>query len=181
MALGLIRKENRMSTRSLALRVFLGIYIGLLSYHLVSESHELTGIAIGALLLGIVIAVYAHTRTGWVLYALLFVHMAVEWIGHGLHDWDFSWPESALELTHLAFDICFLFVLARAQWKQAYIPIFLVTVAVLAGLSSTATLFLHASHDSHGIEIGILEFLILGGILGCSAFHLIHPPKHHTP
>lgn len=166
-----------MGTRSLALRAFLGIYIVLLLYHLFTEAHEITVLAAGALLLGVGAAVYAHSRNGWVLYSLLFLHMAVEWIGYGMRSWVFSLPDSAFELSHFAFDIFFLFVIVKMQWKQSYLLMFPWTLAILGAISVLVPIFLPDSHASHGLEIGTLEFLILGGILGCTGFHLIHPLK----
>jgi len=166
-----------MGTRSLALRAFLGIYIVLLLYHLFTEAHEITVLAAGALLLGVGAAVYAHSRNGWVLYSLLFLHMAVEWIGYGMRSWVFLWPDSAFELTHLAFDICFLFIVAKMQWKQGHLLMFLGTLVILGTISVLVPRLLPTSHAPHGLEVGTLEFLILGGILGCTGFHLVRPFK----
>lgn len=165
-----------MHYRSLGIRVFLVAYIVLLLSHLFSEAHGMSFLGGGALLLGIAIALYAHTRSGLFLFVLLCIHMSIEWFGHGLHHFEFVWPGSAYAILHVAFDVTFLFVLARTEWPRTHATVFSLTLVGLALLSIIAMQFtaeVPHTHESHDFEL--LEFLIFGGILGCTAFHLLRP------
>lgn len=170
---------------TLALRLFLGAYLALLLMHISSELYEVSATGIVALVIGIGIALYAHTRSGILLYVLLCIHMAIEWIGYGIAGWHFDTPDGAFSLIHLGFDVVFLFILGRMAWGARYVRR---VFATLGGLGVISAIAYGVAHDAasgvaqtvdehaHAFSLGPIEFLVLGGILGCTLYHFVKLP-----
>jgi len=115
------------------------------------------------------------------LYALLCLHMAIEWVSHGMHHWQFTFSEGAFELTHLAFDVAFLYFLARIQWGGRYLAVFTGTLLGLSLLSLMAmSVPVGEMPSEQSASMGFIQFLLLGGIVGCAGFHLIYPFRIRT-
>ncbi len=164
-----------MTLRSLALRAFLGAYLLLLLWHVAGEFQESSIASLFALTLGLAVAIYAHSRSGLLLYALLCLHMAIEWAGYGVSGWAFSWPDSGFDMVHLAFDVAFLTMLARTAWDTRWLVPLVSTLAGLASLSGIAWLAAGGNGIPEGPSLQFAEFLILGGIFGCTGYHLFRP------
>lgn len=158
-----------MSIRSLLFRGFLALYLLLLLTHIAHEAGGMDSASIAVFGLGIASAVYAHTRTGILLYLLLVVHMSMEWAGYASTGFSREQTTFALEWVHIVFDVTFLGVVAKSLWKNTYV---FGVIATLGGIALIATNsgITHIEHGHHG---HLLEFLVLGGILGCTAYHIV--------
>lgn len=162
-----------MNLQKITLRVFLGAYIGVLLYHLSADVGRSSAASLIAFAFGFLAALIAHTRSGVVLFALLCLHMAIEWIHHGAQHWSFAGTGGVLELVHLVFDVSFLAYLSWIQWDRAWPLAFSATVGALA-IASVLSWRVSAP-ASPADAFTILEGMALGGILGCALFHLVRP------
>lgn len=163
-----------MVVRSLLVRAFLATYLTLLLVHVVEDAHGFRAVDAALLLTGIGISLYAHSRAGIVLYALICLHMGLEWAAHGIAQWEIAWPDDAFALIHIGFDVIFLGFIVRMEWPRSWLPVFLVTLAALAG-ASLLGMGVAGTETSYDGILATLQFVALGGVLGCTGFHVLYP------
>lgn len=165
-----------MKNKDTAFKIFLLAYAGLLIAHATKMDWGLLPAV--ALFSGLLLAVFAHARKGFLTVLLLAVHMSVEWAHHFEYGFHYSTREFFLHGIHVIFDGVFL-VSEWRRHKEGAFKAFAsgVVVAILA-------LFIFGGHDhsdahehAHDHASFPFEALVVGGILGCVGTHLLEKRK----
>jgi len=138
--------------------IFLIIYLGFLIHHAIHDISML-------LVLGIVVALFAHARKNILTLVLLFSHMAIEW---------FEWGSGQIvfwallgNLLHAGMDFTFLHHEIKVHLKKN-------PVLILSGVFFIL-LFIFSIASQIKISEGIIESIhpfVLGGVIGCVASHI---------
>ena len=157
---------------------FLVVYLIALIYHIASL-HFGSPLTIAGFAIGIVLALFAHMRGGYGTIVLLVIHMTIEWSEYAQHG-SYSAREYVFYGFHTALDFVFLW-----QETKMHLPRFkyFVMGAVTIGL---VMLFVYISRTALGVQSesvfigGLVEPLVLGGILGCTLSHLFEKKKIHV-
>jgi hypothetical protein len=157
-----------------AFRWFLVLYTAVLLFHIVEVPWR-SGLVI-TFVLGFAFATIAHFRSGMLTIALLLAHMGLEWTGYATHGIHYETAELVFLLIHGALDIVFLWQELSAHLMRYRIAIMGVAGAGIAIALVVAHVLPHAdtivmASDAHE-HTSLLEPLILGGILGCTLWHI---------
>ena len=155
-------------------KAFLFIYL-IFSLYMLSEHNFGTVLGMLGLGLGLLVAILAHSRYGYLTIALLLVHMVIEWSEHGAHLTNYSGGEIALSVTHAILDFVFLYqelrVHATRYWKTLFASISVALIIILA----TGYVFVSEAKNSteeHGESSSLVESFVVGGMFGCILSHL---------
>jgi len=173
-----------MKNKDTIFKIFLVAYAILLVIHAVKLEWSLW--AFVGLASGLLLAYFAHSKKGFLTLLLLAVHMSIEWSHHFEFALRYTTGEFFIHGIHVIFDGVFLVSEWKRHSKNAL-------KAVLAGVGiGVLSLFLlggHAHHEEeHAEEIVTeheehshagfpFEALVIGGILGCVATHLLEKKK----
>lgn len=138
--------------------IFLIIYLGFLTHHAI---HEISL----WMVLGIAVALFAHTRRNILTLILLFSHMAIEW---------FEWGSGQIvfwaffgNLFHAGMDFTFLNHEIRVHLKK--------NPVLILGCVFFILLFIFSISSQIKISEEMLESIhpfVLGGVIGCVASHI---------
>ncbi|MDQ5883354.1 MAG: hypothetical protein QG654_267 [Patescibacteria group bacterium] len=167
-----------MKNKETIFKIFLVIYAGLLIFHATKMDWGL--ISFIGLASGLVLAYFAHAKKGFLTLLLLAVHMSIEWSHHFEFGLTYSAGELALHGIHAIFDGVFLV----AEWKHhrkgalkavlAGALIGVLSLMILGGHGHEDEVHTDESSEEHSEEAGFpFESLVIGGILGCVATHLL--------
>lgn len=151
-------------------KTFLMVYGGFLLLHL-SEVKMSAGNAL-IIFLGLGIAILAHKRHGFLPLMFLIGHMIIEWHHHSVHGHHYHGDEIVFHGVHAILDGVFLYVEAKEHFK-GYAYYFLGGVVIVLMAIFTHT-HIPVPHSDHG---GILEYLVMGGMMGCVLSHLLLAPR----
>ncbi len=168
-------------------KIFLFIYL-IFSLYMLSEHNFGTALGITGLGLGLLVAILAHSRYGYLTIALLLVHMLIEWSEHGLHWAEYSSGEMTMNVIHAVLDFVFLYQELRVHASKYFTPIFsgiIVALVLTFGYSAVTENLEHSSEEAHEIagedaeeehehEHGgsLVEAFVVGGMFGCILSHL---------
>lgn len=155
-------------------KIFLTVYLGVLLVHVFE-----TGISWSLapfLTLGFVVALVSHRTTHVLSLLFLVAHMTIEGIEYATVGFVFSSAVLFWVIVHIAMDYTFLWGEVKRHFYntryQIYSSITLGLVCIYFFVPKV-TETLTASHSS------ILEFVVLGGVMGCVLSHLLpHTHKH---
>jgi hypothetical protein len=150
-------------------KLFLVIYLIVLLYHASHLAFD-SWIPIVVFSTALLLALFAHFRAGYSTILLLGIHMGIEWHGHVTHGiLSYSANELVLYGLHAALDTILLTHELREHFpKRAYLILSiigsgLILLLIHAGVNPSTNVHMHDS---------FLEYLVLGGITGCTIFHL---------
>jgi hypothetical protein len=165
-----------MHTHKPFFRIFLVVYFLFLIYHATSIHFD-SWIPVTALGIGILLSIMAHMRHGYGTIVLLLIHIILEWIEYTQHRHTFTEKELIFYTIHSVLDYIFLWEEVRTharKWKYA-LGGSLVLLYLLIHMSGNVT----ATHNEHEHESSSIEVLVIGGMLGCTTFHLFLKRKVH--
>lgn len=138
--------------------VFLVVYLGFLAYHAIHEVSLW-------IVLGIVLALFAHARRNILTLVLLFSHMAIEW---------FEWGSGQIvslvllgNLLHAGMDFTFLHHEIKVHLKKNPTLILSGVLFVLIFIFSIAFLVKVPEEIIENIHP-----FVLGGVIGCVVSHI---------
>jgi hypothetical protein len=179
-----IQKHREMYTHNKFFKVFLLLIIAAYSYFHASLLEDISWLQSTVLLGGFIFAVFAHTKSGYLMIILLLVHMGIEWTGyvtHGIH----SNEELVTYIPHVVVDFGMLWVAGNevVERRPRFRPYVRYGIGVL--VSALAVVFvlvqqhnrsvqgfeIHLTH-SHTHEPTILELLVIGMFIGCTLSHI---------
>jgi hypothetical protein len=175
-----------MKNKDIAFKTFLALYAVLLVIHTAKLEWGL--LVFIALVSGLLLAYFAHAKKGFLTLLLLAVHMSIEWSHHFEFGLAYTTGEYFLHGTHVVFDGVFLV----AEWKRhSKNALKAVLAGVFIGVLSLMILGGHDHHEQYSYVSGVetitcehgseehehtqfpFEALVIGGILGCVATHLL--------
>lgn len=157
-------------------KIFLLVYFVVLLIHVFE-----TGISWSVfpfLALGFAVALYAHRSAHVLSLLFLVVHMTIESIEYSSVGFSFTTAVLFWILVHIAMDYVFLWGEVKKHFYnvryQMWSSIALGLVCIYFFVPKIAS-SLTQNHSS------ILEFIVLGGVMGCVLSHLVpHKHKDHT-
>lgn len=165
-------------------KAFLAVYL-IFSIYMLSEHNFGNLIGMTGLGLGLLVALLAHSRYGYLTIGLLLVHMVIEWSEHGLHWADYSSGEMTMNVIHIALDFIFLYQELKVHAARYFAPIFSGIIVVLCLIFAHGMYIEHSEHEreeitensteeAHEDEHGgsLVESFVVGGMFGCILSHL---------
>ncbi|MBP6857669.1 MAG: hypothetical protein KBC11_00510 [Candidatus Pacebacteria bacterium] len=155
-------------------KIFLALYLGVLLVHVFE-----TGISWSLapfLALGFVVALVSHRTSHVISLLFLVAHMTIEAIEYASLGFSFTSVVLFWILVHVAMDYVFLWGEVKKHFYnvryQMYSSITLGVICIYFFVPRVAS----AITESHS---SILEFIVLGGVMGCVLSHLLpHTHKH---
>ncbi len=168
-------------------KAFLAVYL-IFSIYMLSEHNFGNLIGMTGLGLGLLVALLAHSRYGYLTIGLLLVHMVIEWSEHGLHWADYSSGEITMNVIHIALDFIFLYQELKVHAARYFAPIFSGIIIVLCLIFAHGMYIEHNEHaadeahelhegeeaheDEHDHGGSLVESFVVGGMFGCILSHL---------
>jgi len=162
-------------------KAFLAVYL-IFSIYMLSEHNFGNLMGMLGIGLGLLVAVLAHSRYGYLTIGLLLVHMLIEWSEHGMHWADYSNGEIAMNVIHIALDFIFLYQELRVHAARYFKPIFSGVIIALCLTFAHGVYIEHREHEIHGVEEvhhdeeehegSLVEAFVVGGMFGCILSHL---------
>ncbi len=141
---------------------------------MLSEHNFGTLIGISGIAAGLVIALLAHSRYGYLTIGLLLVHMCIEWLEHAAHWYEYSSGELTLSIIHVSLDFIFLYQELRVHAERYFKTIFVAVIIAIAGIfiagSNSHTDTTKNSTEESG---SLIESFVVGGMFGCILSHLL--------
>lgn len=150
-------------------RIFLFLYATLLVFHIWETLPEDSWEVFAGLFIGAAIAAAAHQKHGYIPLLFLGGHLVLEWHHHGVHGGEYSLGEVTLHGIHAIFDFCFLSIEARRHYRKPALLIGL-TAVVIGGVFFISK-YKAGVIENHQHNDNFLHFIVLGGVLGCIAWH----------
>lgn len=160
-----------MTKSSFWFRLFLVGYLVLLGAHLLHDLEHAGEWELIACVLGAAFALFAHSRAGPLLLVLLTMHMATEWIGYGLSGFSTTPRGWALQAIHIGMDAILAWIALANTFPRRVGILYSALLTGLAVMYATASVVGHPAGETH-THGGAFELLVLGGIMGCSIYHL---------
>lgn len=181
--------------QNLFFRVFLFMYGGFVISHIWSTGFSSWHLY-AWMTLGATVALFTHKQHGYMPLALLVCHMIVEWCSHALHGNHYSQGELVFHGIHAVLDFVFLSVEAREHCGKYAVPFLGAVIALIVGIvwynyvpapkplpENLSPLIAQAlevqrAMQNHSHNGGILYHIVIGGILGCIASHMLIITQH---
>lgn len=149
------------------------IYTGFLAVHAFHMDWA-SALAWVGLLSGLILAFAAHRQHAYGTLILLFAHMTIEWINYGAYGHSYSGEEIFFLAVHSILDVLFLWQELEVHVSKFRHLIFGGIIMILGVIFigvynldvSAASSITIPDHDA------FLGRLLLGGLLGCTLYHL---------
>lgn len=153
-------------------KTFLLFYFAVLLVHVFE-----TGISWGVLPflgLGLLVAVFAHRTTHVLSLLFLVAHMTIESIEYASSGFNFKLAVLVWVLIHIVMDYVFLWGEVKRHFYSVRYQMWLSIALGLVCIYFFVPKITSALSQSHS---SILEFIVLGGVMGCVLSHLL-PHRH---
>lgn len=160
--------------------LFLSVYFVILVSHLFYLSWNSIWVVL-AVLLGFVLAVFAHLRHSIVTLGFLITHMSFEWFEYARHGWHFSREQFVVYGVHVVFDGVFLHQELKKHYNKFRWAVFtsvvgLLFVVFIINYRPPPRHFLVKQFQARGIthnhaHDSLLSAFVVGGMLGCVLSH----------
>jgi len=155
-------------------KIFLLVYFAILIAHVFEAG--ISWRSLPFLVLGFVVAIISHRTSHVISLLFLIAHMSIESIEYASLGFSFGFAVLFWLIVHIAMDYVFLWGEVKRHFYnvrfQMYSSIALGLICIYFFVPHVA----NALSESHS---SILEFIVLGGVMGCVLSHLL-PSRHHN-
>ncbi|MCC7436274.1 hypothetical protein IT402_00130 [Candidatus Nomurabacteria bacterium] len=153
-------------------KMFLGLYLAVLFVHVFEIGISWTSLLF--LGLGFVVAIISHRTSHVISLLFLVAHMTIESIEYSSLGFSFGLAFLFWVLVHIAMDYVFLWGEVKKHFYNVRYKIF---SSIALGLICIYFFVPKVAGEISTSHSSILEFIVLGGVMGCVLSHLL-PHKH---